>query len=214
MEAYTTEEQQVEAIKRFWNENGISIVAGIVLGLGGVYGYNYYQDEQVRSAEAKSTVYADVVKQLNDNSEQAATAVDKFVSEQRGSGYAELASLMLAKSFVDKGELDKAAAQLEVIANDSKKPEIAALAQLRLARIYIEQEKLSDALKLVEDSTIPESFAAQASELKGDIYLSQGEQGKAREAYQSAADNGGLDGNPVLQFKLDDLALDTGVVAS
>ena len=36
MEIYNSEEQQVEAIKRFWKENGTAIIAGVVLGLGGL----------------------------------------------------------------------------------------------------------------------------------------------------------------------------------
>ena len=38
MEQYETEEQQVEAIKRFWKENGLSLVIGALLGLGGLLG--------------------------------------------------------------------------------------------------------------------------------------------------------------------------------
>ena len=38
MEIYSTEEQQVEAIKSFWKENGSQIIVGAVLGLGGFSG--------------------------------------------------------------------------------------------------------------------------------------------------------------------------------
>ncbi len=47
MEIYNSEEQQVEAIKRFWKENGTAIIAGVVLGLGGLYGWRYFQDQQL-----------------------------------------------------------------------------------------------------------------------------------------------------------------------
>ena len=46
-----------------------------------------------------------------------------------------------------------------------------------------------------------------AAELKGDIYIAQGNKDQARTAYQAAADAGGLTTNPLLQIKLDDLAV-------
>ena len=54
-----------------------------------------------------------------------------------------------------------------------------------------------------------EAFAATASELKGDVYLAQGNADKARTEYQAAADKGGLEGNALLKMKLDDLAVST-----
>jgi len=31
LDVYSTEEEQVEAIKKWWNENGKSIIAGIII---------------------------------------------------------------------------------------------------------------------------------------------------------------------------------------
>ncbi|AWB68215.1 hypothetical protein C2869_18145 [Saccharobesus litoralis] len=208
METYTTEEQQVEAIKKFWKENGVSIIVGIVAGLGGVGGYKWYQGEVVAKKEAASTAYDAAVKDLSaDNT----TQVESFIKDNAGSGYAELASLMLAKTLVEAGELDKAASQLEWVVKNASKPEVKALANYRLARIQVAQEKLDAALALT-NQTFPESFSAQISELQGDIYLKQGNLEKARESYQAAADSDGLQGNPALQMKLDDLAVNSQVV--
>ena len=38
MNDYATEEQQVEAIKSWWQENGKAVVLGAVIGLGGLWG--------------------------------------------------------------------------------------------------------------------------------------------------------------------------------
>ena len=42
MDAFETEEQQVEALKKWLNEYGMSIIIGLVLGLGGLFGYRYW----------------------------------------------------------------------------------------------------------------------------------------------------------------------------
>ncbi|AGH45899.1 TPR-like domain-containing protein [Paraglaciecola psychrophila 170] len=57
MEQYETEEQQVEAIKRFWKENGLSLVIGALLGLGGLLGWRYYNDSQIEAKEQASFAF-------------------------------------------------------------------------------------------------------------------------------------------------------------
>jgi predicted negative regulator of RcsB-dependent stress response len=48
-----TDDEQVEKLKAWLKENGMSIVLGIVLGVGGIGGYNYWQQyQQNRAAEA------------------------------------------------------------------------------------------------------------------------------------------------------------------
>ncbi len=63
MEIYNNEEQQVEAIKRFWKQNGTSILAGIAIGLAGLYGFRAYQDNQLAQIEAQSSQYAKLIEQ-------------------------------------------------------------------------------------------------------------------------------------------------------
>ena len=57
MELYDSEEQQVEAIKDWWKENGKAVVLGVVVGLGGLFGWRYYQDSVVQAqAHQNNTV--------------------------------------------------------------------------------------------------------------------------------------------------------------
>lgn len=88
------------------------------------------------------------------------------------------------------------------------KAELQAIATTRLARIQLAQKDYDAALATL-DTQLPESYKANVAELKGDIYLAQGDKAQARASYQAAADNGGLESNPLLQVKLDDLAEQT-----
>ena len=45
MEQFATEEQQVEAIKRFWKEHGTAIIVGAALGLA--FGPGAYSEAQI-----------------------------------------------------------------------------------------------------------------------------------------------------------------------
>ena len=46
-----TDDQEVEELKRWWNENGKTVVAGLVLGLGGVFGWTTWQGYSQTRAE-------------------------------------------------------------------------------------------------------------------------------------------------------------------
>jgi len=98
MEIYNSEEQQVEAIKRFWKENGTAIIAGVVLGLGGLYGWRYFQDQQLESTMAASSAYTKLLEQQQkaaDNPELLAQ-FQTFVDKNSDSSYALLAAFVAA----------------------------------------------------------------------------------------------------------------------
>ena len=50
-----TDEEQVEKLKAWLKENGLSIVLGIIIGVGGIAGFNYWNHMQdTAAAEASS----------------------------------------------------------------------------------------------------------------------------------------------------------------
>ncbi len=206
MEIYSTEEQQAEAIKRFFRENGTSLAVGIVLGLGGLYGWKAYNQHQIETAEAASDAYIQLVEGADKDKEQLLSKADDFIAQNGDSSYAVLAAFVAAKQAVEQNELDKAAEKLSWAQSHSPSEELKAIATTRLARVQLAQKNFDKALATL-DSKLPEAFFAAVSELKGDIYLAQGDKEKARSAYQAAADKGGLENNPLLQIKLDDLAV-------
>ncbi|MBQ4833535.1 tetratricopeptide repeat protein [Pseudoalteromonas sp. MMG010] len=201
MDIYSTEEQQAEAIKRFFRENGVTLALGVVLGLGGLYGWKAYNQNQITTAEATSDVYTILVQ-----SDDVLSQADQFISEHKDTNYATLAAFVAAKDAVDQNKLDLATSKLNWIVDNAQNQELKAIAATRLARVYIATEKFDDALTLL-DSPLPEAFSANIAELKGDVYSAKGSKEQARSAYQAAVDAGGLVSNPLLQIKLDDLAV-------
>jgi predicted negative regulator of RcsB-dependent stress response len=51
IEGYETEEQQVDAIKKWWHENGTMLIVGAVVGLAGLWGWRYYGETVSTSQE-------------------------------------------------------------------------------------------------------------------------------------------------------------------
>jgi predicted negative regulator of RcsB-dependent stress response len=205
VDIYQTEEQQVEAIKGYWEENGNMIIAGIVLGFAGFIGFNYYKDNKLADELAISNNYQTLIeasakdkKAFNDNA-------TKFISENPTTSYASLTALALAKEAASTQDWVAAQVQLTSAIESAPTEGIKGIASLRLARVQIQLEEYDQAFVMLA-KPLPESFTAAVEEIKGDIYLLQGKKELARNSYQVAIAADGLASSPNLQMKLDDLA--------
>lgn len=207
MEIFNTEEQQVEAIKRFWKENGVAIIAGVVLGLGGLYGWRYYETTTLEKNMAQSNAYSILLEQSQTGTDNAELAkqLQTFAQANSGTPYAVLASLVAAKEAVAAKDYAAAIEAFNAVIATTEQKEIKALAQIRLARVQLENNDAAGALTTLSAS-MPRAFVAQQEELKGDALLASGDAAKAKSAYlaaQAAVQEGQY---PVLKVKIDELA--------
>ena len=203
MEQYETEEQQVEAIKRFWKENGLALVIGALLGLGGLLGWRYYNDSQVEAKEQASFAYEKASEDLL-KGELGFSQAKTFIDSHSDTGYAMLMALELSQQAIERRDLTEAAKQLEFVANNAKLSAVQSVAQLRLARIQIEQGELELAL-MSADKVTDEAFNSQSHEIRGDVYQVQQLFDKARASYSAALETNAQ--NQILKMKLDNLAI-------
>lgn len=212
MSEMRTEEEQVEAIKQWWKENGKQTVVAAVVVLGGWFGYQGYESQKLEAASSASVVYQELIG-LNDSTEEAdqgrrTLLLDQLQTQHGDTVYAMFAGLFKAKAAVEANDLDSAKTQLEAVMSDASDAAIKQLATVRLARVLIAQEKADEALSLL--AVEPEAaFIAEYEETKGDAFFAKGEQDNARDAYSkaiTAAERIGAN-NPVLKMKLDDLAV-------
>ena len=205
MEIYQTEEQQVEAIKSYWQQNGNTIIAGIALGFAGFIGFNLYQDNKLEQELAVSDSYQTLIEESGKDLESFTANGEKFISENGNNSYVSLTALALAKESATHKDWPQVQKQLTTAIESAPTDGIKAIASLRLARVQVQLEQYSDALATL-NSNLPESFTAAIEEIKGDAYLQQGKTELARSAYQAAIAADGIATSPSLQIKLDDLA--------
>lgn len=199
------EDQQVEQIKKFLREYGIWIGAGVVIGLGSLFGWRAYQSAQVETQQERTVAYQQVSEQLQSSDEDALRVAEQLISELDGTAHGVVARLQLAQRAVQNGELERAAEILNAAQREAPKPVLKALATTRLARVHLALGNYDEALQAL-DQNLPESFKAQVEEVRGDIYFAQGEPQQARRAYQTAVDLGGAQSSPSLQMKFENLA--------
>ena len=205
MEIYQTEEQQVEAIKSYWQQNGNTIIAGVALGFAGFIGFNLYQDNKFEEELVVSDNYQTLIEQSGKDAKAFTANGEKFISENGNNSYVSLTALALAKESATHKDWQQVQKQLTTAIESAPTDGIKAIASLRLARVQVQLEQYSDALATLNNN-LPESFTAAIEEIKGDAYLQQGKNDLARGAYQAAIAADGIATSPSLQIKLDDLA--------
>ena len=212
MSEMRTEEEQIEAMKKWWEENGKQTLVAVVLVAGGWLGFNSYQDTQRETAEAASVVYQEMLTLSASEAEadkgQRAVLLDKLQSEFSSTVYSQFAALFKAKDAVEAGDLELAETELTSVVSSAKDEALQHTATVRLARVMVAAGKLDDALALLANDNVG-AFEAEYQETSGDALLAKGDKDAARDAYSKAvvaAQRIGAN-NPVLQMKLDDLAV-------
>lgn len=206
MSDYRTDEEQAEALKKWWNENGKFIMAGIIIGLGAIFGWRGYNTHLDQQALEASMLYEQMIIASRDNdSENVAIYANRIVDDYKSSAYATFATLMLAKEAAETGQLADAETHLRWVLSNSSQEEFEHVARLRLTRILIAADKLTDAKKTLSSTSDTGDFSARYEELRGDILVKQDKVDEARQAYEKALANSTGGGNPILQMKLDDL---------
>lgn len=200
MERYETEEQQVEAIKGFWKENGTAIIVGICVGLAGLFGWQYYNDTAIAKKEAQSLAFQNAIENLD--SENGLLAAEEFAKNNAGSGYAVLASFASAQQAIEKSDFEAAKALLSAAVTNAPSKAISDLAKIRLARVEKQLGDTAGALMTL-DSVEASAFGDQVQEIKGDIFLMTNEFDKAKAAYQAVMAE--QPENRVVEMKLSNL---------
>ncbi len=205
MADYETEEQQVEALKQWWKENGTAVILGAVLGvaaLGGWRGWDWYQEKQATEASDIFTSIQGAI--VQNDSQYVHTQAETLRTQYKSTPYAVLATMHEAKLQSEKGNLEESAKSLRWAIEHSSQQSVKDIARIRLARVLVADNKLDEAAVIV-DQGLPESFASLVNEIKGDIYFAKGETEQAKQAYDQALKSADASNVEYLQIKRSDL---------
>lgn len=205
MEIYETEEEQVEALKRWWKENSTSTIVGLAMGMVIILGWNYWQNHKKDQASQASATYAQLLKALDDNKKDSAEKLTERLQEQfKSTEYAAYSGLIQAKLKSEQGDFASAKQILKTIAAGSNK-QLSNIARIRLVRLMMATGEYEQGLQVINevDAKQASSYSANYDELVGDLYVALDRLDEARTSYQNALRNG--QSSPLLQFKIDDL---------
>jgi predicted negative regulator of RcsB-dependent stress response len=180
------EQEQLDALKAFWNKQGNLITGVLVLVLGGFAAWNgwqYWQGEQAQKAAAMFEEL-DRAAQIGDADKTGRVFADLRDRFPR-TAFAQQGGLTAARVQAAKGQADAAKASLTWVAEHGVEDEIQTVARLRLAGLQADARQFDDALRTL-DAARAAGFEALVADRRGDVLAAQGKTVEARAAYQQA----------------------------
>jgi len=198
--------EQEQLVKEWLNKNWFTIIAGIALGIGGLWGYAKWQNSNIQHRQDAALEYSQLEQVLSlDDMSEATQMIADYESKYGTNIYTMKAKLMAAGKLVEQGKTAEAKQlYLSLIEAKPDKP-IAEMARLRMARLLVSEAEYTAALtqlSLVQSN----AYQTIVEEITGDVYLAQGETEKAQDAFQLALNEGeGYSGRQIVEMKLADV---------
>jgi predicted negative regulator of RcsB-dependent stress response len=183
---YVTEEQQLEAITRWWRRYGNYMLLMLSVILLVVAGYRYWLLHQTKTLARASVTYEHLMQAVANHDEQAAESYATALTQSfDGTAYSAAGFLVRAKQLAAEGQYDKARSMLKHIHGNASLAPLVQVASLRIAKLLVAEAHYDEALaelKPLESSV----FRPVVMELTGDIYRAMGQSARASSAYQLA----------------------------
>ncbi|MCY4655622.1 MAG: tetratricopeptide repeat protein [Gammaproteobacteria bacterium] len=198
-----TEEEQAERIKKWLKENGLYIALAIIVGLGSVVGWNYFQDHRTSTSQEAANLYFDFL-EARGLDEPVEGVIDSLRQDHERSAYFAFALIYLATDQFGEEKYEDAIASLAEAHSAASDKSLKDMILTRKARIESEIEEYDTALETISGIST-KGYQAAALEIQGDIYVRKGMHKEARIAYVAAKE--------VLNEKQDDASL-TAKIAS
>ena len=190
----------------------MAILFGIVVGVGGLWGWRGYQGNQLQRAQQVYTQYVQIQQTIADKAfSQAQNLLSEMQAEDKNSPYVVFSALALAQLALETEQVDDAILHLTWVGENARIAYIKELALGRLARVLLEYTGASEAIDVLAFNATSD-YAPALLEIQGDAWLALGHFENAIEHYQnallyytlSAQGGSGVSPSPLLQLKLEE----------
>ncbi len=186
MPAYETDQEQMEAMKKWFKDNGKWILTAILIGLAISFGWHTWQQQKLQGNEQASSLYEQLLSANEQNNPQAIQQMtEEMIKRYPKTEYATLASFIATKAFIYENKFAEALAKLQWIIDHTTSSSLRQIARLRMARVQLSQNQIDEAQKTIQVVNDP-IFQPAIDEIQGDIYNAKKDSAKARQYYQSA----------------------------
>ncbi|MFZ8952141.1 MAG: YfgM family protein [Gammaproteobacteria bacterium] len=184
MDDYLDEKEQIEEIKSWLKENWLALVAGVIVGFGGLFSWNWYQDSVYESNSQALAIFDQAQQELTlGNFDSALAMLQNLRSDYNSSPYTDFLGLLYSTYLLSNGNTADAAVEIEYVLNNTTDEYLRLIATWRLARVNVEITNYDRALELVQNKN--HALSANFTELEGDVYFFRGEFDLASNTYMS-----------------------------
>jgi predicted negative regulator of RcsB-dependent stress response len=201
------EQEQVDALKAWWNENSNWVYGLVTVSLLAYAGSQFWKQHQTSQASSAASLYGEVMKQTSTgDAKRIGDAADALADRFSASPYASRAQLLAAQTSQQAADPARAKARLWWVIEHSEEEGLQHVARLKLAAMMLDEKKYDDALKLL-GAPHPAAFDSVYADLKGDVLSAMGKSDDARTAYKLALEKADAQAaqRNLIQLKLDGL---------
>jgi predicted negative regulator of RcsB-dependent stress response len=201
-----SEKEQIDEMRAWWTEYGRYVIAGVVIAVGMLFGYNQYESSKLNAEVEASVLFETLAEHVNDGDlEDAEIVAVELVTDYANTAYAAQSRLAMARLYMDKNRDQDAADSLRELLEMRGNRELRNIGRVRLARVLLYQDKAQEAVDLLANEE-DEAFAGLYADALGDAYAALGRIEAAADAYRTAlADTSQTVNRAVVQMKLMDL---------
>lgn len=203
MSDYLTDEEQLDKLRGWWQQNGLMLACAVIVSVIGVVGWRWYAEYRADQVAGASDLYVDYLTAEGTERDSIATTLAREYPE---SIYQVLVLLRESQERIIAEDVEGAEMQLKKALSAASDDKLADIVRLRLARVLQQLERTDEALStLGQVSSL--GMRSQVQELKGDIHMVRGEREAAHEAYAAALTEAGEGAQrPILEMKVADTA--------
>ena len=206
MDDLQSEKEQLEEMRAWWTEYGRYVIAGVVIAVGLLFGFNQYESSKLAAQVEASVLYELLTEHVADGDlGDAESVAEDLATNYANTAYAAQSNLAMAKLYMDKNRDQDAADVLNELLIMRGNKALKQVGRLRLARIFLYQDKAQEVVDLLADQD-DEAFAALFAEVRGDAFAALGQVAAAGDEYRVAlADTSQTINRGIVQMKLVDL---------
>ena len=198
------EEQEINQLKDWWKENGKTIIVAFILGVGGMFGWRYWQAHQAEQIAQASAQYDALIYSAQQDEQAKKANIEQFVQANSRTAYAVFALLDEAKKAAEKQDFAAAEANLNQALTQSQDEVLISIVALRLSAVQFQLGQLDNALTTLHQVK-GESFNARKAILTGDIQVAKGDKVAAKNSFEQAQQNGSQLEQQMAKMKLNNL---------
>ena len=198
------EEQEINQLKDWWKENGKTIIVAFILGVGGMFGWRYWQAHQAEQIAQASAQYDALIYSAQQDKQAKKANIEQFVQANSKTAYAVFALLDEAKKATEKQDFAAAEANLNQALTQSQDEVLTSIVALRLSAVQFQLGQLDNALTTL-NQVKGESFNARKAILTGDIQVAKGDKVAAKNSFEQAQQSGSQLEQQMAKMKLNNL---------
>ena len=198
------EEQEINQLKDWWKENGKTIIVAFILGVGGMFGWRYWQAHQAEQIAQASAQYDALIYSAQQDEQAKKANIEQFVQANSKTAYAVFTLLDEAKKATEKQDFAAAEANLNQALTQSQDEVLTSIVALRLSAVQFQLGQLDNALTTL-NQVKGESFNARKAILTGDIQVAKGDKVAAKNSFEQAQQNGSQLEQQMAKMKLNNL---------